>query len=132
MLLSLGLGALGWAYFFVRRRAVRANPTPTPDRAPKTKGTPLLVGLALVLFLASIPIIAPWVNAWDWSRHPPVQEHRRELIETVSKQFRCPPEELVVSPVGYIGASVVGCGGTTYLCWRRPAKNWPYAWLTCE
>jgi len=126
------IGATGWAYFFVRGRAMSANLTLMPSPAPKPKGTPLVVGLALVLFLASIPIIAPRVNAWHWSRHPPVEEHRHELLEMVSKQFRCPLEELVVSPVGSIGASVVGCGGSTKLCWRQPAKGWPYAWLTCE
>ena len=101
------------------------------EQPARSKTNLLWQGLALVVFLGSIPLLAPWCNSWHWSRHPPVEEHRRELIELTSKQFNCPPEELVITPSGDVGAEVRGCGGWTKLCWRQPARLWPHAWRDC-
>ena len=99
---------------------------------PERKSRPLGRWLVLLLVLAAIPLLAPRCDAWHWSRHPPVEEHRRELLETVSKQFRCPQDQLTVSPEGSTGAAVVGCGSSTHLCWRQLARLWPHAWQPCE
>jgi hypothetical protein len=86
-----------------------------------------VVRLALCLLLC-----VSACDSWHWKRHPPTKEHAGELIEAVSRQFRCPAEQLVVTPVGTTGADVTGCGSSTRLCWRQPARLWPRRWMECE
>jgi hypothetical protein len=153
---SLGvvLLASAFTYYFTLRRTRRGSASPVEERPvkPARKGMrpqdkrQLVLGLGIVAVLGSIALIAPRWNEWHWAHHPPAVEHRRELIDQVSRQFQCPADQLKVTPDGEIGATVSGCGAWTRLCWqqrghlvtatRQKYGNgvWigPYEWMPCQ
>ena len=140
-----------WTYYLTLKRGRRGGAAQGAPLAvdhvrvaeggerPK-KRQPILTYVGVLVLLLSIPLLTPWCNSWYWARHPPTQEHRQELVETVSRQFQCPADQLEITPHGEIGAFVVGCGASTRLCWRKlahlvlPSRVWlgPSAWLPCE
>ena len=122
-----------WAYFAWRRRRGQ-DKTPmsevASERAPLTWqryqgwiAAVVVVGLVAILVSYYSPLTSSYL-----SRHPPIVEHRRELIETASKQLRCPPEQLVIKPSGDSGAQVQGCGGVIGLCWGAIVAHRAWGW----
>jgi hypothetical protein len=135
LLLAISLAIGVWAYFATRAKSQDSSnmepappPKPTSGQAPRNLG----LGIGIVVICGLLAAFTSWCNGWHWTRHPPTQEHRQELLEVTSKQFHCPIDQLVVSPEGEIGAKVTGCGGETHLCWRQPARLWKFSWLPCE
>ena len=151
---SLGVLLLASAFadYFTLRRTRRGiasraeEPRVKPPRKamrPQDKRQ-LLLGIGGVAVVGAIALLAPRWSQWHWAHHPPALEHRRELIDLVSRQFQCPADQLKVAPDGEIGATVSGCGAWTRLCWRQRAhlvthatpgnRNWvgPYEWMPCQ
>jgi hypothetical protein len=131
LVLTLAIVVVCWV-LALRHRRSRGGPTPAEATAERASLRNLPLYVAFLVCLAAFAILAPYCDRWGWSRHPPAVEHRRELLETVAKQLRCPPEALLVTPAGDTGADVTGCGGSTHLCWRRLTRSGPRSWMACE
>lgn len=135
MLLCAAAGVVSvciWAVI-AHRRGARAPEASSAGSLPgKTSPQSLAGYVAFVVISAAIPVLAARCDAWHRSQHRPTDEHRRELLEAVSKQLHCPLELLTVSPVGSTVADVKGCGGSTRLCWRQLTRLWPLGWRQCD
>jgi len=115
-------GALVLLWIFVRSRGrSRSNEAASE---PPTESVPLstqpwvwvagsMAGLAAILLF-----LRP-CTAWYWSRHPPIVEHRSELLETASKRLNCPADRLAIKPFQDSGAEVTGCDRKIQVCWGR-------------
>jgi len=85
----------------------------------------------MVCLAATLLLLGPCI-AWYWSRHPPIIEHRTELLETASKRLFCPVDQLVIKPFGQSGAEVTGCDGKLLVCWGRDTiHRTPAGWNGC-
>ena len=57
------------------------------------------------------------------ARHPPVTEHRAELLDAAAKAASCGRDALTVLVEGPKRARVSGCGLAMTFKWKRPFRN---------
>jgi len=122
VVISLGL------YVLYQRALMKARPADTGDTAPWRKDArpreinwgflAVIFGGGAVLFFG----VREYRTIQD-RRHPPVDEHRDELIQVAARALRCDGDQLAVQAQEPTLARVEGCGQSSTLRWGPVNKQ---------
>src|SRR5262249_22284505 len=112
-----------------RARAMSASPmgqaTPEPiqqaGQAFSSVGKMLgIAALLLTLYFVGNHLLEKW--------HPPLEEHRHELMQAAVNAISCPPEKLTIVAETPRQARVEGCGSTRFFLWGRQRSGERVRW----
>lgn len=113
------------------RQRVREAAKASGQGIPRLREMPWVWVVGAMVIVVATPLLALRYEHWTLSRHPPMLEHRQELVQSASRLLPCPADEITFRAWGEAGVEVTGCARTIRMCWQKYGRSSPYAWNYC-
>jgi hypothetical protein len=119
--------------YFIRARRSARNNNESAAILPGQGSSDEVRAIASVTAKVFAGVVAAGALYWAADRavekaHPPVEEHRPELLAAAANAADCPKEQINVVGVSTKTARVEGCGAPRYFLWGKQRRDEPMHW----